>query len=194
MNNFGPQKCKQFLKTNKIPYWAESKGLEIEEAFAYVKDRIGAKDNQFVLQLFSEPKIAKRLTAILSKETQPIQKQILSLLENPYAGLGILKVYEITLEIIQKQSLDSALSNDEWLFDMIVEQKLWKNSNTAVVIESIHQAIKKFISLSQIQFIEKFNAITSVPETYLNYSLKKNFSKAEIESILYFYLEKGKSQ
>ena len=180
-----------FLKTNKIPYWAESKGLEIEEAFAYVKDRIGAKDNQFVLQLFSEPKIAKRLTAILSKETLPIQKQILSLLENPYAGLGILKVYEITLEIIQKQSLDSALSNDEWLFDIIVEQQLWKNSNTAVVIESIHQAIKKFIALSQIQFIEKFNAITSVPETYLNYSLKKNFSKAEIESILYFYLEKG---
>ena len=180
-----------FLKTDKIPYWAESKGLELEEALAYVKDRIGAKDNQFVLQLFSEPKIAKRLTVFLSKESLPIQKQILSLLQNPYAALSINKVYEITLEIIQKQSLDSARPNDEWLFDLIVEQQLWKNSNTAVVIESIHQAIKKRIDISQIQFVEKFSAITSVPETYLDYSLKKNFSIAEIESLLHFYLEKG---
>ena len=57
-----------FLKTDKIPYWAESKGLQLEEALAYVKDRIGAKDNQFVLQLFSEPKIAKRLTVFYLKK------------------------------------------------------------------------------------------------------------------------------
>ena len=180
-----------FLKTDKIPHWAESKGLEIEEALAYVKDRIGAKDNRYVLQLFSEPKIAQRLAAVLSKESVSIQKQILSLLENPSASLSVQKVYETTLQIIQMQSLDSARSNDQWLFDLIVEQQLWKNTNTAVVIESIHQAIKKRIALSQIQFIEKFNAITSIPETYLDYSLKQNFSKAEIESLLYFYLEKG---
>ena len=180
-----------FLKTDKIPHWAESKGLEIEEALAYVKDRIGAKDNRYVLQLFSEPKIAQRLVAVLSKESVSIQKQILSLLENPSASLSVQKVYETTLQIIQMQSLDSARSNDQWLFDLIVEQQLWKNTNTAVVIESIHQAIKKRIALSQIQFIEKFNAITSIPETYLDYSLKQNFSKAEIESLLYFYLEKG---
>ena len=87
------------------------------------------------------------------------------MLENPSASLSVQKVYETTLQIIQMQSLDSARSNDQWLFDLIVEQQLWKNTNTAVVIESIHQAIKKRIALSQIQFIEKFNAITSIPET-----------------------------
>jgi len=179
-----------FLQTDSIPSWANVENFDLNDVVSFLKTTINKEDRQFLLSLLNDPKINKRLVAVIQALQEQEKMRFLELIQQSGANFNLATLVQHLLDYLSDISLSDQASNTDFFIGLILNQGLWKQSSLMSFIEKVAPFIFQKTSFKKTALIAHLEEKGfNISKALYQITKKGTLKNEELVEVLKFFLE-----
>ena len=178
-----------YLKSNKIPAWANIENFDTNDVILFLKVIINQEDRPYLVKLISDVEIISHLPSLVIELPYKERMKLLELIQLRGSNFNLALVLESLNVLFEDVSLTTGNTNENHLIFNVFTEGLWKQSSLISFIEKLYPFVKKSSNKTKTKILTFLAVEFNIPEKLILLKKSATLSEEEQIEVLKFFLE-----